>query len=861
VTFISLAALAAAFPPATPAADAPNEKLKSLNERIEALRREYEATPWPADTPQAIGKLLKHDPGACAGFVRRAVRYEPYAGVLRGGRGALATGGGNSADLCLLLHDMIAGASPALQVRFAVADLTEKQVADLVDRASRSAPARPANAATPGAKPAALAPAARQPLPQSPTTTRRQFLADLNVMGAQVEGALKGSLPRPADPRREAIKAARTHVWLQVLVGNEWVSFDAAGGLPLPAAGVRPLDRLPDDWNHTVTLRLEVERVEGGKLVRELLFERRLSAAEWGGRPVEVLILPSELSVMKMIDPAAGNAGNFLEQAKSFKRFATAVSLAGEKPQQGKAFGLDGRVAAAEPAKAGPTGVTAVDPFKRFPVRGGAPAAPDPRPGELAGVWLGVSFASPGSPKATIERPLLDRIGPDARRQKKHAVAGPWKDAKRCAVALLQRYQLLVSTGTVGSVRAGRAALEAALLDQPLLPRAVELEAAPDAKKLQDALTQLTPPSFPSDLIAVNDASLELAQARLMGHGVCYVSRPNLYIRTESLDLLPANLLVSRNTIDVARHELAVLAEPNRVWRTRLLHGLAASELEGRVLDGPAVARSAARRLRAAAGDGLSAVRAARDLDELPVGADAKAVMASELRDGVALLVPAGGKPPVDDAPAAAWWRVTRDGHVTAVGADGRGQAATEGGMILTDVSIPQVKNCMTFVACLNKGVAGGGAMVQTAANCWAEQVKDVAKEVLDNALEQMIGDPFSDLFEGDDDEAAAPEPGTITHLRDAPFQEPDEQNYYELYQQAREELDELKKNMEQVQAAIEDPLGQLPGVAEGRGAADAGAEIGNALGTRVYLLLAMGNDIARFASQPIADPPQPREP
>jgi hypothetical protein len=144
--------------------------------------------------------------------------------------------------------------------------------------------------------------------------------------------------------------------------------------------------------------------------------------------------------------------------------------------------------------------------------------------------------------------------------------------------------------------------------------------------------------------------------------------------------------------------------------------------------------------------------------------------------------------------------------------------------------------------------------MVQTAANCWAEQVKDVAKEVLDNALEQMVGDPFSDLFNGDEPDAPPPEPGTITHLRDAPFQEPDEQSYYELYQQAREELDDLKKKMQQAQAAVEDPLGQLPGVSEGRAAADAGGEIGNALGTRVYLLLVMGRDIAKFASRPIAD-------
>src|SRR5207248_6466043 len=154
----------------------------------------------------------------------------------------------------------------------------------------------------------------------------------------------------------------------------------------------------------------------------------------------------------------------------------------------------------------------------------------------------------------------------------------------------------------------------------------------------------------------------------------------------------------------------------------------------------------------------------------------------SELREGAALLLPS--KPPAQGIDA--WWRVTPDGHVIAVGAEGRGQAGSEGGMVLTDIWIPQVKNCMTFVACFNKGVAGGGAMVQSAGTCWAEQVKDVTKEVLDGALEQMVGDPFEKMLGGGDegDQKPKPEPGTITHLRDAPFQEPEEKSYYELYQE-----------------------------------------------------------------------------
>jgi hypothetical protein len=48
-----------------------------LDQRLEKLRAQYHAFPQPADTPEEIGRLLKHDPTACAAFIRRALRYEP----------------------------------------------------------------------------------------------------------------------------------------------------------------------------------------------------------------------------------------------------------------------------------------------------------------------------------------------------------------------------------------------------------------------------------------------------------------------------------------------------------------------------------------------------------------------------------------------------------------------------------------------------------------------------------------------------------------------------------------------------------------------------------------------------------------
>ena len=50
---------------------------------------------------------------------------------------------------------------------------------------------------------------------------------------------------------------------------------------------------------------------------------------------------------------------------------------------------------------------------------------------------------------------------------------------------------------------------------------------------------------------------------------------------------------------------------------------------------------------------------------------------------------------------------------------------------------------------------------------------------------------------------------------------------------------------MKQAADVALDPIGQVPGVR---------AEVGKALGTRLYLLLAMGRDIAEYASKPITD-------
>src|SRR3954451_25047656 len=92
-----------------------------------AVAQDFSATPAPAavTSRQPGGKSiddtafdLNIDPETIFRFVADEVRYEPYAGVLRGAKRTLWGRAGNSADKAMLLGAMLQSA--LVQVRFAV---------------------------------------------------------------------------------------------------------------------------------------------------------------------------------------------------------------------------------------------------------------------------------------------------------------------------------------------------------------------------------------------------------------------------------------------------------------------------------------------------------------------------------------------------------------------------------------------------------------------------------------------------------------------------------------------------------------------------------------------------------------------
>lgn len=745
----------------------------------------------PDTTVAAIGRRLR-TPGACFEFVRQQVRFEPYAGVMRGSQGVLDAGGGNSAELCVLLRDLIAAGDSAMRMRFLLDGLADADAAALVDAAMLRPAARPAGLAV-GDAPAAVA---------APGEGAAQRLRDMAAAAGQAlaraEAAAQQLAPLlgqgAADDRAAAIAASKQHVWLQCEHEGQWNSFDPVAGLE-PPAGARAVDALPAEWQHTLALALEVERLQDGKLQREALFEGQWPVRELQGRAVEVLLLPEGLSLPQLL--RGGKDTDLLAQAAHWKQFGVVVGVTGAAMQPGRAFDLEGRVKTA--GAASPTGVGAVDPFRRLP-RGGAVAAKS----ELSGVFLTARLRGPGG-EQVVERALLDRVGAGARAANSPALAAAWTDVGRVRLSLLQRHVLWAPAGAAGGA-AARELLDG-LLHGSCLHAALDLQHGRWQGDRGAAFAGL--PDLPTGLAGLADAALQVVEAAVAGDAFCFVAAPNLYLRDETLQLRGRDL-AARVGIDVAVHRLAALGPG--AGRARLLHGCLCSELEG---DGVADAsRWAAALLREgqAHGAALVPVRTAADLAKVEADADSKAVMAGELQRGATLLVLARPFAVAGEA-CTAWWRVARDGSVLAVGRDGRGQGGSEGMTVLKDISIPMVRRCMTFVACLNQAVAGGGSMQQAGADCLAAAIRDIVKDSLDKAIDSFVKDPWR---------------REVGNLR----QQVLGSDYDQLYKKAQQAW----KRYREIRGA-------------GDAATAAGADIGSAYGGRVYLLLVMGRDIAGYGS------------
>jgi hypothetical protein len=588
-----------------------------------------------------IGK----DPAALFAYVHDHVRTQIYSGVLRGARGTLISGAGNSWDQALLLATMLR--HQGKESRFARVRLTPEIAAKIVDRMFSDA-ARPH---MPAAKPLQI--------PDSLQNERRATMAQIQADAQAAQTDLLQALDRAnfslgnaATSEQQLESEAADHLFVEYHEGDRWIALDpiaedAPGASVSSAAEYAP--EIPDSFYHNVTIRVWIEERHGQTLQpQEVLHFRTTAAAlsgaqvllshkfdhdfQGGWRATPVLQIDGHMYAALTFGEAGIIAGKANSKEDRINQAQQSISQAG---QAAALFGDNKK----------PGGTSAAAPQDGF-----------------TSETLEVEFTDPAKHSEVVRRELIDRIGAVARANNMAATAPltPITVTNGIPLQLSGIYALAFATGPLNPAMPARCLSSAAAVIEDLqaLNGARPVQNGSLSREDQQRLVRMLD-QYPTLLEGTAESVLVLSQrlARSLRTGddsaLFYESTPRLAIA--SFDL------TSGLTLDLRRNPVRAVgrkASASDLIRANLARSVADAAIEGDVLLPGAPGRIAAidvfDRARTQ-GIRLVAVRGGAPLTSVQTSDLARARMASA--EAGSLLV-APERTPSPPSSHSAWWKL-----------------------------------------------------------------------------------------------------------------------------------------------------------------------------------------------------------
>jgi hypothetical protein len=368
-----------------------------------------------ADPVAALAAQLEYDPQKIFRYVADEIAYEPYAGILRGAAGTLASRAGNSVDKALLLGTLLGDSQ--VSYRFARGALDAATAAKIVD-------SLPTDAAT--AKQLAQAPlkdgadaistsASASPSPASAGPLAALYVQRAKVIQADAAKRLDAAKSRLGDTvtmlsnaltsagvtlpsgNEVALPASETsdHTWVEMANGANWVDLDptlaatdAGATLTKPS---QTLTQLPDDLRYKVEFDVLVEQDSAGQLVTGNALSYSGFADQLAGTPISFgHVTPSGLKTLG-IAISSFLGGGWLDYRPTLE--------------------VGGQSLIATSSVAFPLGPGS-DLFGSEPSPG---ASPGPVDGEATAEWLQVQVTPPGGQPEVASRTVFDRLPAELR--------------------------------------------------------------------------------------------------------------------------------------------------------------------------------------------------------------------------------------------------------------------------------------------------------------------------------------------------------------------------------------------------------------------------------------------------------------
>jgi len=368
---------------------------------------------------EAKARELGPDLSRILQFTTNELKYDAYAGALRGPRGVLLAGAGSATDKSLLMRDLIRTATPNTILRFAYCSLPSNDAQQLVAQAIEE---RDSNAAKEAAAPShasmgrAPASAHTRMVAQQVLTAWRKVVQDARHDANSLHAVLeRAEIPTVADfdsQKQQLIAAATQHVWLQYRQGNDWVDLDPTLGemgkhrcIPESTSEV-----LPETAYHHVGISVRVEEEINNTLKSRYLLQTFWRSAELSGSNITYTHAESIGldSLVKSVPPAG------------YYQFTPLLSMddeyvLGDSFLLPGAHATKGGVQRYSNAVAGGFGALGNALSGVANAENGSTASSTAPSGEVTALWLQFDLRAPDGTTKTIDWPIFDRIGYVAR--------------------------------------------------------------------------------------------------------------------------------------------------------------------------------------------------------------------------------------------------------------------------------------------------------------------------------------------------------------------------------------------------------------------------------------------------------------
>lgn len=553
------------------------------------------------------------------------------------------------------------------------------------------------------------------------------------------------------------------HWWVQVQQGADWVSYDpltrdAGQSYAAPAETMKP-EQISAEMTHRVDLRVVAERLVGGKLEEQVVFDHDLEPWQLIGKRISLrhlpLLWPSEWAAVTPDDVQEKLFAALYTQ----KEWMPGLVVGDQAFQQSSVL---------DTGATNPNPQPQSNPFLQiaFPVAGkvgrivdlfdqvldeadavngetaDTPAAGAPREaGELTAEWIEYTISVPGEKPKTIRREIFDILGPAMRRSGDYSGLRIDEDKRltRAAGQMTETDIVILPSWPAREFLADMAA-GLALANKPVLD---EFTRDPFGKAPTNSIelfSKMSGMAGPAYLYS------SLRSGVAATRGKVFVDRPQVVAQHSILASVGPGELAGQTAIDVVENGVGVDPFEKRPFLHRLLQGVADTNAEALAL--PRVGQNVGEAFREAAQSGWTVLMPGEgeQLAALGLDADLTSRLMGELDAGMMVISPSSASRPTE---MAGWWRVDPvSGATLGMGNRGWGAALVEFAFVLLVQAMLAQIACMASTAAsaamegeLHRGSAEEGRkqVQQWASTC----VKQAILETLTGMSTSYLSDNF----------------------------------------------------------------------------------------------------------------------